>query len=640
MIDLAEQKKIEFDLETLSVLTGSPIVTTSGRSGLGIDSIKEKIAEFSKNTHEYDRNIQITYARDIEEAIENLVKEIDTSKIDSSVDKRWLAIKILENESASEEIYNNLKNADKLFAIADTYSKKLTKRYNSNIRQLMTNWRYGFINGLLKETRTQSEAEDILSNSRKIDKILTNRYLGLPIFFFFLWATFKLTFDLGRYPMDIIDKGVTLLARLFTMIIPEGILQELVVDGIISGVGGIAVFLPNIFILFFIISIMEDSGYMARAAFIMDRIMHSIGLHGKAFIPMVMGFGCNVPAIVGTRILESERDRILSIMINPLISCSARLPVYIMLTGAFFPNNGATIILSIYTTGILLAILIGKLFSVTILKGNSLPFVMELPPYLPPSLRSLLLHTWERGSLFIRKMGSVILLGSVLIWSLSAFPRDIEYSQDWQNQIIILTETENKQALFLENNYQKEYEKIKFSFTENDLITESLSLRNKYFKLHDELSIDISDQKQIIRNLEHSDIISRRYLGQIGKVFEPFLAPIGIDWQGSVGLIVGFIAKEFVVSTYGILMGFGNNENEHSAGIINQLRKSAMTPLTAFVFMIFTLIYTPCLATLATIKQETNSWKWTFFSLTYSLILAWTLSFLIYRTGIFLGIGV
>ncbi len=590
MIDRAEAAEVNIDIPALSLLLGVPVIASSARSGRGISDIEFWLTEaISSPAMLSRRQIDIPYSRDIEAALTSLTALISDGEF--PLTQRWTAIQLLEDNDTARKY---LPADSPLLDAASGQRKHLMAHQQQEPGRQFTAGRYAFIAGLITETVRQKNTQN-LSSSQKLDRILTHKYLGIPIFLLLLWLTFKLTFEGGQWPMQLIDMGFHKLSGLASALLPAGTFRELITDGLITGIGSIAVFIPNIFILFFLISFMEDSGYMARGAFIMDRVMHSIGLHGKAFIPMIMGFGCNVPAIIGTRILESERDRRLSILINPLISCSARLPVYILLTGAFFPRHGAAVILSIYVISISLAVLIGRLFSRTLFKGDSLPFVMELPPYLPPSPSLLLRHTWERVSLFIRKMGTVILAGSVIIWALSAFPRHVPAQQELDAHLQTLKQSGAK------------------NISDTADSPNAAELEKEY----------------------RPQIVEQRFLGRIGKSLEPVMAPISLDWRESVSLLVGFVAKEFVVSTFAILYGHEDDGKGQNTGLVSRLQQGALTPLRAFVFMIFTLIYTPCLATVAAIRQETGSWKWAGFSIAYSLILAWLLSFVIYQTGLF-----
>ncbi|MBW2121740.1 MAG: ferrous iron transport protein B, partial [Deltaproteobacteria bacterium] len=467
------------------------------------------------------------------------------------------------------------------------------------------------IHGALRETFRKTRRDRYYLSDR-VDMVLTNRLLGFPIFVFFIWAMFQLTFKVGRYPTELIDRGVQLLGQSIGSLMGQGLLRDLVVDGVIAGVGGVVVFLPSIFILFFCIALFEDTGYMARAAFIMDKIMHSLGLHGKSFIPMIMGFGCNVPAIMATRVLESRRDRILTILINPLISCSARLPVYMLIAGALFGAYAGNVIFSIYALGIVLAIVMGQIFKRTLFRGEIAPFVLELPPYRMPTLKGTLIHMWERGSIFLKKMGGVILAGSILVWALSSFPRTVDYSRDYAGE---------------ESRIRQDYGKRKSALIR-------MGETRRAGLLEEEMNRRIAE----IEALRREEFQEKSFLGRLGKGIAPVLRPLGFDWKEGVALVTGFVAKEIVVSTFGVLYGIGEGRGEESEGLRKAIRKE-MTPLIGYGFMVFVLIYTPCLATVAAIRRETGSWRWTGFSVGYSLTLAWVLALTIYQVGSLLGLG-
>ena len=409
--------------------------------------------------------------------------------------------------------------------------------------------------------------------------------------------------------MSWIDAGVGWLGQTTAGILPAGLLRDLVVDGVIAGVGSVAIFLPNILILFFCIALFEDTGYMARAAFLMDKVMHLIGLHGKSFIPLLMGFGCNAPAIMATRTLESEKDRILTILINPLMSCSARLPVYVLLAGTFFGAKAGNAIFSIYALGIVLAILMGRLFRSTLLKGQVAPFVMELPPYRAPMLKGLLIHMWDRSKIFLRKMGGVILIGSVVVWFLSSFPRQVHFTRDYEAEMADLS------ARYGSSSTQAQGE-----------------LRERLAK---ERALAVS----ALEAAKAREQVEKSYMGYIGKTLAPVFAPLGMDWRSSVAVLTGFVAKEIVVSTLGVLHAVGADEAEKGEALKLALKKSGMTALSAYALMAFVLIYVPCLATISVIRRETNSWKWTGFSIAYSTTLAWLVAFLIYQGGRGIGLG-
>ena len=404
-----------------------------------------------------------------------------------------------------------------------------------------------------------------------IDTIVTHKLFGFPIFLLIMWFIFWVTFELGSYPMDWIDAGVSWLSDTVREFMPAGPLKDLIVDGIIGGVGGVIVFLPNIMILYFFISFMEDSGYMARAAFIMDKIMHKMGLHGKSFIPLIMGFGCNVPAVMSSRIIESRSSRLITMLIIPFMSCSARLPIYLLLVGTFFPSNASFVILSLYILSIIVAIITAKLMRKTMFKKDETPFVMELPPYRVPTMKASLHHMWEKGEQYLRKMGGVILIGSIAIWALSYFPRDFNKSNEQMTATEIATQQQNS------------------------------------------------------------------YLASIGRFFEPVVEPLGFNWKGSVALISGATAKEIVVSTLGVLY---SNDNDSAESLSQRIAKvnpetgtPDFTPLVALSFMVFVVLYFPCIATIVAISREAGGWKYGAFTILYNTAVAWIFSFIVYQVG-------
>jgi len=612
MVDLAQSRGQIIDHEQLAILMGVPFVPTVGTKGRGTKELLEAIVRVAEDRESVTRHIHIDYGRELEEEIAKVQGTIRSAR--SSMDEhhpRWMATKLLEND---EEVIKEIAKKPRKRIILDQLEQStahLKQILGDDPETLIADRRYGFIHGALTETLRHTR-KDRRYFSDQVDQVLTNRLLGFPIFIFFIWAMFQLTFNLGRYPMTWIDAGVGVLAQFFGGLMGEGLLRGLIVDGIINGVGGVAVFLPNIFILFFCIALFEDTGYMARAAFIMDKVMHTLGLHGKSFIPMIMGFGCNVPAIMATRVLESRRDRILTILINPLISCSGRLPIYVLIAGAVFGARAGNVIFSLYIIGIALAILMGQIFKRTLFRGEIAPFVLELPPYRMPTLKGTVIHMWERGSIFIKKMGGVILIGSIVVWALSSFPQTVNYSKDYENQkLLIQEEYALKEAALLQTN---QGEKVEI-FTE-------------------EMDRKIAEV-EILRKREFQE---KSLLGRLGKTIAPVLRPLGFDWRGGVALLTGFVAKEIVVSTFGVLYQVEREEGEESEGLRAAIQ-DAMTPLIGYAFMIFVLIYTPCLATVAAIRRETGSWGWTGFSVGYGLALAWILAFIIYQGGRLLGLG-
>lgn len=586
------------DHKKLGQLFGVPIVPTVSRTGKGIDNLfhviiglyegadfigqKEEIQDeamreyrewhdkyvpdhkygsHDEETHDFDgksyiRHIHINHGPELERSID-AVKEVicKNENIRYKYSTRFLAIKLLENDKDIEQrVIATLPNGEEVIRVRDKEAERIRLSMNEDSEQAITDAKYGFITGALKETYTEKNQNTEMF-TRIVDSIVAHKIWGFPIFFVFLYLMFECTFVFGEYPKGWIEWLVEQIASLAETFMPAGLLKDLIVDGIIGGVGGVIVFLPNILLLYIFISFMEDSGYMARAAFIMDKIMHKMGLHGKSFIPLIMGFGCNVPAIMASRIIESRKSRLVTILINPLISCSARLPIYLVMIGAFFPSKASLVLLSIYVTGILLAVLMARIFSRFIVRGDDAPFVMELPPYRMPTAKSVLRHTWEKGAQYLKKMGGIIMIASVIIWFLGYYPNHDAYSTTAEQQ---------------ENSY----------------------------------------------------------IGQIGKAIEPVIEPLGFDWKMGIGILSGIGAKELVVSTLGVL--YTNDDDIESVDLADRI---PITPLVAYGYMLFVLIYFPCIATVAAIKNESGSWKWAAFTICYTTLLAWIVAFLVHQVG-------
>ncbi len=608
MADLARKRGVRIDTDKLSEILEVPVVFTVGNKNEGIDALLKKAIELSESDGVPMRKRQVEYTRDIEAAVSKLQDFIEKKSDGQPVyNSRWTAAKLLENDKIIRgHLLKKMGDAgQKILWTAEDERERLAEILDDDPEIVMTDERYSFIESITQEVMVVS-AEKQVDVSRNIDMILTHRFLGFPIFVFFIWAMFQTTFSFGHYPMDWIGAGIKVFSAFLEQSMSDSLFKDLLINGIVAGVGSVVVFLPNILILFFCIAIFEDTGYMARAAFLMDRIMHLIGLHGKSFIPMLMGFGCNVPAIMATRTLESEKDRILTILITPFMSCSARLPVYIILAGAFFGAQAGTVIFAIYLVGILVSILSGRLLRSTLLKGIDAPFVMEMPPYRVPMLKNLIIHMWDRSKMFLKKMGGVILIGSVVVWTLSSFPRNVNYSKDYDAKAAQIEKTYQTQLMIrIDDSGRRQLEKEKA-----DALAE-MSLQKK------------------------AEQAEKSYMGHIGKFVAPFFAPIGIDWRGSVALLSGFVAKEIVVSTMGVLYA----ADEETGALKNALRASGMTSLGAFSMMIFVLLYVPCLATVAVIRRETNSFKWMFFNIGYSTAVAWIVSFCVYQGGKWMGMS-
>lgn len=569
MFDEFESRGDKLDYDKLGELFGMPFVPTVFKIGRGIDelfqtiiNVYEGVSEPGKN---YVRHIHLNHGKYIEQAIDKVKKEIQKNdQIRYKYSTRFLAIKLLEKDSKIESQIKTLPNGNDIIKIRDKAAEQILEETREDSETAIMNAKYGIIHGAMQEAGSEEGKQtDTYQVTHAIDAVITNRYIGFPLFFIFLYLMFEITFTLGQYPMDWIESGVNALSELMRSIMPEGPLKDMVVDGAIAGVGAVIVFLPQILILYFIISFMEDSGYMARAAFIMDKVMHKMGLHGKSFIPLIMGFGCNVPAVMATRTIESRRSRLITILVLPLMSCSARLPIYIMIIGTFFAvKYQSLVMISLYVTGVILAVIMSRIFSKWLIKGDDTPFVMELPPYRFPTGKAILRHTWEKGKQYLKKMGGIILVASLIVWALGYFPHN-----------------EN-----LNNREQKE----------------------------------------------------QSYIGLIGKTIEPVFKAQGFNWKLDVSLVAGIGAKEIVASTMGVLY---SNDNEASSDaekyqiLHEKMQADGITPLIAFSYLLFVLIYFPCIATVAAIKSETGSWKWTIFSILYTTLLAWCVSALCYQVG-------
>lgn len=573
MYDELDASGNTLDYALLGKLFGVPMIPTVCKKETGIEQLFEQVVNVYENAdiisskaankmrrtdHPIIRHIHINHGQELERSIDNIKEEIcKNENIRHKYSTRFLAIKLLENDKEIDKFIETLPNGNTILKIRNQATKRIQGVLNEDSESAITDAKYGFISGALKETFTNNHLEQ-QQTTKVLDSIFIHKIWGYPIFFLLLYLMFEGTFTLGEYPMMAIEWLVDALGNFLLNTMNEGPLKDMLVDGIIGGVGSVIVFLPNILILYFCISIMEDSGYMARAAFIMDKIMHKMGLHGKSFIPLIMGFGCNVPAIMASRTIEDRKSRLITMLINPLMSCSARLPIYLVLVGAFFPRHASLVLLSIYVTGILLAVMMARIFNRFLIKGDNTPFVMELPPYRMPTAKSIFRHTWEKGAQYLRKMGGIIMIASIIIWFLGYYPNH--------------------------NDYQT-----------------------------------IAEQQE------------NSYIGQIGKAIEPVIKPLGFDWKLGIGLISGAGAKELVVSTLGVLY-----TNESDVENVNLSERIPITPLIAYGYMLFVLIYFPCIATLAAIRQESGSWKWALFAAGYTTILAWLVSFSVYQIGMLL----
>ena len=591
MYDELKKSGDRLDIPQLSTLLGMPIVPTTGRSGDGIDRLFDTIIEVYEGRDKTSRHIHVNHGPALEPRIRQLRSHLIGHGFSDTLSTRFLAIKLLENDSELEHYVAERDPDGSVMQmrsqIAGEYlrdsrhtlddSEHIQREHHGDshahqdIDSAITDAKYAFVRGALAECYQKNEKSTLHALTDRIDAIVTHRWLGYPVFLLFMFITFWCTFALGQYPMDWIEALFAWLGDVVTARMGDGPLRSLLADGIIGGVGSVIVFLPNILILYLFISFMEDSGYMARAAFIMDKLMHRMGLHGKSFIPMIMGFGCNVPAIMATRTIEDRRSRLLTMLVIPMMSCSARIPVYVILVSAFFSHYAAYVFMGLYLFGMIMSVLMAKLFSRFVVKGESLPFVMELPPYRLPTAKAVLRHTWEKGKEYLKKMGTIILGASIIVWALCYFP----YNEDPRLQ------------------------------AENSC------------------------------------------MAKIGKAIEPAMRPCGFDWRQSVSLLSGVFAKEVVASTMGVLYSTAESVNpDETTGSapspddpssdtlrLSQLVRGNMSPLSAFSMLLFILLYMPCLSSVIAIRNESGRWKWALFTMAYTIGLAWIVATAVYQLG-------
>ena len=574
MYDELERSGAHLDYEQLGRMIGVPMVPVVARDSKGLDALLDEVILTYENENPKVRHIHIKYSPSIETEVSSLagVMKRHIEELPKCFPPRYWSVKMLEGDSSVESMLAECEHYAQWRQWRDKAVSRIKADLGEDVESAITNEKYGFIEGALAETYTPSRS-DANRHTSIIDRIVTHKWLGIPIFMLVMFVMFWSTFTLGAYPQEWIEAVFAWLGEAVGGVMSDGPLRDLIVDGIIGGVGSVAVFLPNIVILYLFISLMEDSGYMARAAFIMDKLMHLAGLHGKSFIPLVMGFGCNVPAIMATRTIESRSSRLITILINPFMSCSARLPVFILLAGTFFPEHAGAALFGIYIFGAVMAVFTARILRRFMFGADETPFVMELPPYRIPTLQATLRHMWERSEQYLKKIGGLILVAAVIIWFLSYYPRPVEVAQP-----------------------------------------------------------NMSEQEMMMAHSENS------YLGRIGKVCEPAMKPLGLDWRASVALVSGAAAKEIVVSTLGVLYSVEDAE-DNSASLSQHLLKSGnYSRASALAMMIFVLLYFPCIATIAAIAQEAGGWRWAMFSVVYNTLLAWVVALGAYHVGILLGL--
>jgi len=600
MYDELEKKGDKLDYKALGKMLGIPIVPTVATKGEGIEELLQKIIDVYEDKDPIVRHIHINYGPVIEKAIKQIQDVIwQNPIITDKLSSRYLAIKLLEGDKAILSELEKYENYPQIKSITKQAIQNVEKEYGDTCDTVITQLKYGFIEGALKETYHLSNQVNKIKQ-QTLDNLFLHNFWGYPIFLFFILLMFQATFSLGKYPTEWLESGINLLSGWIEKIMSDGPLRDLLANGIIGGVGNVLVFFPNILILFFFISILEDTGYMARAAFIMDKLMHKIGLHGQSFIPLVIGFGCNVPAILSTRTLKNRKNRILTILIIPFMSCSARLPVYLLLISAIFSKNQALILFSLYLIGILIAVITALIMKKIAFKEEESPFVMELPPYRIPTLKTINIHMWDKSREYLRKIGNIILVASIIIWAIGYFPRQPEIAKKYEKQILAI---QNNTSL-----NEKEEEKTIFQ----------------------------------LQTAKASELQQKSFIGQLGKAIEPVIRPLGFDWKMGVSLLTGFAAKELIISTMGILYQVDTSgqssvslqqkikEEFHTTGKLKGER--VFTPLVAYAFMVFILLYVPCVATIAAMKKEAG-WQWAIFGIVYNTAIAWLAAFLIYQIG-------
>ena len=600
MFDELEKKNLFFDRDEISKLLGIPFVPTISSKGIGLEKLIDKVIEVYEGREKVTRHIHINYGRGLEESIKIIRNKIRENKpITDKISSRFLAIKLIEKDKQVIELLTNYPNFDDIKETTSKEIKKIESLENEDSETVITNTKYGFITGALTETFKDPNIHK-KTRSEKIDSILTDKYLGFLLFTGILFLMFFATFKLGSYPTNWLDIGISAFANFVSGAMPDGMLKDLLVNGIINGAGSVLVFLPNILILFFFIAILEGTGYMARAAFIMDKIMHRFGLHGRSFIPLVMGFGCNVPAILATRSLRNKGDRILTMLIIPFMSCSARLPVYILIISAFFEKFQALYLIGIYFIGIVFAFVTAQILNKTVFKNKETPFVMELPTYRLPTFRNIVYHMWDKTQHYLKKIGTVVLIGVIIIWALGYFPRNTENSKYLLNEI---------------------------KTVQNDIKISEVEKENRVAKIKTQIE---------------SERLVNSYLGWLGKGIQPVMQPLGFEWKMSISLLAGLPAKEIIVSTMGVLYQSDNSEStvnlqqklKNERHLFGKLKgqKVFITP-SILSFLIFILLYFPCLGVVAAIKSESGSWKWAAFAVVYTTLLAWIAAFIVYNVS-------
>ena len=669
MSDVAEDMGIKYDLKKMAEMTGATIVSTVGRTNIGTKELLE--ATVSVAASQKAPGVTINYGDLLEGKISELVEELKQAGT-VTYPLRWVAVKLLEKDADVIGKVMRFENTEAVIEKAKAIREEIKDQVDLDV--IFQEYRHRFAVEVYNTCLTQAPTQ-LETRSDRYDKILTHRILGLPIFMVVMWLLFNFVNTVGAIPQGWIEDGFTALQAWVVTVIPEGQLQSLISDGIIAGVGAVLSFVPLILLLFLGISFLEDTGYMARAAFVIDRVMRACGLHGKSFIPLLLGFGCSVPSVMGARILDNYKDRMVTILITPFMSCSARLPVYTLFAAAFFPPEWAgTVVFGVYALGIVFGIVFAKIFRKYLFAGEAEPFVMELPPYHLPTLKATLTHMFERGIMYLKKAGTFILAASILVWFITTYPMDVEYSKDYDalhDQVAQTYEMKDAETLAhfgIATDEQKDQvneivDNMKSTVAdattqaedageaapeievEDD--SEAPELFNDIKEQNEQLfpvawamyknSVNLDDENQKIDEAQNSEKLEQSYAAMFGKAINPVLKPLGFDWKIGVSLVAGLAAKEVVVSTLGTIYAVGG-DTDHPQALTDYLQNDPhFTPLIALTLMLFILIYPPCIAALAVIKRETGSWKWMLFMFCYENAFAWIACFIFYNIGLALG---
>lgn len=665
MADVAEEMGIKYDLKKMAEMTGATIVSTVGRTNIGTKDLLE--ATISVAASQKAPGVTINYGDLLEGKISELVEELKQAGT-VTYPLRWIAIKLLEKDADVIGKVMRFDNTEAVIQKAEAIREEIKDQVDLDV--VFQEYRHRFAVEVYNKCLTQAPTQ-LETRSDRYDKILTHRILGLPIFMVVMWLLFNFVNTVGAIPQGWIEDGFTALQAWVVTVIPEGQLQSLISDGIIAGVGAVLSFVPLILLLFLGISFLEDTGYMARAAFVIDRVMRACGLHGKSFIPLLLGFGCSVPSVMGARILDNYKDRMVTILITPFMSCSARLPVYTLFAAAFFPPEWAgTVVFGVYALGIVFGIVFAKIFRKYLFAGEAEPFVMELPPYHLPTLKATLTHMFERGIMYLKKAGTFILAASILVWFITTYPMDVEYSKDYDalhDQVAQTYEMKDAETLAhfgITTDEQKDQvneivDNMKSTVQDataqaeaapeieveddseapelfNDIKDENKDLFPAAWAMYKN-SANLDAENDKLDKEQASEKLEQSYAASFGKAINPVLEPLGFDWKMGVSLVAGLAAKEVVVSTLGTIYAVGG-DTDHPQALTDYLQNDPhFTPLIALTLMLFILIYPPCIAALAVIKRETGSWKWMLFMFFYENAFAWIACFIFYNIGRALG---